>query len=182
MSGANLANGDVTNFAKSKLPMEIFLNKKNDDFNWCTPGVCNRLVPFSDVLAIFSWPHFGRSGVKLIPLALVRYWYCDVGAWTNKIFENWISCFYLTRNFFLHIWYIIFLTKIQVIDDLIFRFWVIYILKVQIFLIKTSYDMPYPLRNLTRAISIIMRIIVDESSCMVEIVYCTVGLWPSISP
>ena len=77
-----------------------FLNKKNDDFNWCTPGVCNRLVPFSDVFAIFSWPHFGRSGVKLIPLALVRYWYCDIGAWTNEIFENWISCFYLTWNFF----------------------------------------------------------------------------------
>ena len=31
-----------------------FLNKKIERFNWCTPGVCNNLTSFSDVLAIFS--------------------------------------------------------------------------------------------------------------------------------
>ena len=43
---------------------------------------------------------------------------------------------------------------------------VLYILKAQILPIKTNYDMSYLLRNLTDAISIIMRNIVDESSCI----------------
>ena len=66
----------------------IFLNKKNRKFWLVHPGVCNRLVPFSDVLTIFSWPSFWPKWVKLIPLASVRYWFCDIGVWTHKIFGN----------------------------------------------------------------------------------------------
>ena len=69
---------------------------------------------------------FQNPDFKTSPTDVVRYWFCDIGTWTHKIFENWILCFYLTRNFFLRVWYIIFLSKIQVINDLISRFWVIY--------------------------------------------------------
>ena len=77
------------------------------------PGVCNRLAPFSDVLTIFSWPSFRPKWAKLIPLALVRYWFCVVGVWAHRIFWIWIFYFYLARNFFLHVWYIISYQKIR---------------------------------------------------------------------